>query len=316
MYWLLLVAGVAALGWLYYRRAQDPAPNGPAFPWTVLYLLAGFAFCAWSYAIERQRAEYLPPERTLALAIAFDLSPSMLAIPDPAVVENVLPRYVRAVEVLLQFLEILEQRGETVFVSVSGFTRESQVLMGWDRSTSQVREIMRRTLSPEVFTTSGTSLEAATASLTDLFGMLPEELRNTSRRVAVIASDGEDTMPPWSLGYAVSGVENSAFALVALQSGLLDTAEGVPQFDEFGEFRGFRFMSGRQHTIPDAAIMSTLAQAPERGLYLRAEDPSSVNELLQFSGYSVTEGALPDQRLAAMLGMFAVVALLCARLTS
>lgn len=317
MLWLILIAAIVALAAVSYRASgrRRRGMTGRADCVLGVIVLAGFGFCAWSYILEHQEKTDETSRETLALAIAFDLSPSMLAIPDPGLASDPeSPRHVRATTVLLRFLETLEQRGEEVFVSLSGFTKEAQVLMGWDRSTAQVREVMERALTPELFTTSGTSIEAATVSLTDLFDMLPANLANSSRRIAIIVSDGEDTMPPWSMPYAISGIESADFSVVALQAGSLDVAEGVPVYDELGEFRGFQVMGGKQHTTPDMAVMAALADASsERGIHLRAEDPASVGKLLQFSGYSLSDRAVPDQRLGAMLGMFAVVGLLCVK---
>jgi hypothetical protein len=94
----------------------------------------------------------------------------------------------------------------------------------------------------------------------------------------------------------------------------LDTNEGVPRYGEVGEFLGFEAMGGKLHTVPDAEAMDAIAHATiGRGLYVRAEDPLAAEKMLQFTVNVQTVDAYLENRAIAILGMFFVVLLLCAR---
>lgn len=312
-------ATTATLAIFYYwrsvrRRSANSVQRRPLVT-TIALVLLGFAFCAWSAMLDRPAYSYTPHDGPIAIAVAFDLSPSMLAIPDPIFDPDNTPRYVRARIALLELFRILEERRVNVLVSLIGFTRSAEVLMGWDSSSSQIREIVEYGLSPELFTSSGTSIEAAVDSLVDVFGMLPEDLRETSRRIAILVSDGEDTFPRSFLGYAREEVASASFDVIALQAGLLDTSEGVPRYGQVGEFLGFEPMGGDLYTVPDVEAMSAISSAAsERGLYVRAEDPSAVEQMLRFTGGVQIDSGKPDNRTVAIMGLFAVVTLLCARI--
>jgi hypothetical protein len=281
---------------------------------TLVLVGLGFVFCAWSVVLDRPSLSYAHDDTPIAIAVAFDLSPSMLAIPDPAFDGNIQPRYVRARTALLELFRILEERQQNMVVALVAYTKNAEVLMGWDHSASQLREIIEYGLSPGIHTTTGTSMEAAVGTVIDLFRMLPVELRDTSNKLAVFVSDGEDTLPQSFLGYAIEELGSQSFDVVALHTGLLDTNEGVPRYGEVGEFLGFEAMGGKLHTVPDAEAMDAIAHATiGRGLYVRAEDPLAAEKMLQFTVNVQTVDAYLENRAIAILGMFFVVLLLCAR---
>jgi hypothetical protein len=282
---------------------------------TIVLVMMGFGFCAWSLTLERPSHNYTRQSSPIAIAVAFDLSPSMLAIPDPSVAQEIPPRYIRARSVLLELFGALQERRENVLVALIGFTRNAEVLMGWDNNSSQLSEMIEYGLSPGLFTSTGTSMEAAVSGTVEVFEMLPVELRETSRRIAVLVSDGEDTMPHAYLGYALEELASGSFDVIALQTGLLDTSEGVPSYGQVGEFLGFEAMGGELYTVPSAEAMHAMANATsERGLHVRAEDPFAVEQLMDFTVDGRNETAHLGKKQLAILGMFAVVALLCARL--
>jgi len=277
-------------------------------------IVLGFVFCVWSLVLDQPSYSYTRERNPIAIAVAFDLSPSMLAIPDPAFDANVPPRYVRARNILLELFSTLEERRENVLVALIGFTRNAEVLIGWDYSSSQLREIIEFGLSPGLHSSTGTSMEAAVGAVTDLFNLLPADLRETSRKLAILVSDGEDTMPDSFLGYALDDLASASFDIIALQAGLLHTSEGVPRYGQVGEFIGFEAMGGELYTAPSTETMQAIAGAiPERGLYVRAEDPAAIEEILQFTIDGKVDGGYLGNKMFAMLGMFIVVTLLCAR---
>jgi hypothetical protein len=310
-----VAAGLAVLVYwrIVHHRNADSLQARPTALTIALFTL-GFALCSWSMLPDRPAYSYTPRSNPVAIAIAFDLSPSMLAVPDPLFDRSIQPRYVRAREALLELFRVLQERRINVLVSLVGFTRNAEVLMGWDYNVSQIHEILQYGLSPDLFSSSGTSIEAAVDALVDVFGMLPKEFREASHKIAILASDGEDTLPRSFLGYALEELATNSFDVIALQSGLLDASEGVPRYGQIGEFLGFEVMGGELYTVPDVEAMAAISNATtERGLYVRAEDPAAVERMLQFMGHENIDSKSPDRRLIAALGLFAVVGLFCAR---
>ena len=279
----------------------------------LILIVAGLGLCLWSVTLERSAYTFERQSSPVAIAIAFDLSPSMLAIPNPDIDEEHPPRFERGKAVLLEYIRALEEQGEPVIVSVVGFTKNANIIMGWDQSMAQVHEILDFAVAPDLFGSSGTSIEAAVKSLNSVFSMLPEELQTTSRQLAIIVSDGEDTMRASSFDYAKKELADAGFDTIALQTGLIDRNEGVPTYGRVGEFTGFRRMGGKLYTVPDFAAMSAIAQASAgRGLHVRAESATAVERMLQFTIGTDARVAAPDAKWLSTFGMFAVVSLLCA----
>jgi hypothetical protein len=315
-YYLLAAVLIATAVSAYWAKPERRAAvfKRPRKLFGLLTLIAaGLGLCLWSVTLERSEYTFERQSSPIAIAIAFDLSPSMLAIPNPEFDGKHPPRFERGKAVLLKFIRALEERDEPVIVSVVGFTKNASIIMGWDQSTAQVREILDYAVSPDLFGSSGTSIEAAAKSLDGVFAMLPDELRTTSRQLAIIVSDGEDTMRESSFDYAKQDLADSDFDTIALQTGLLDKNEGVPTYGRVGEFTGFRSMSGNTYTVPDFAAMSAIAESSSgRGLHVRAESQTAVDRMLQFTVGGDTGKAAPDAMLLSTFGMFAVVSLLCA----
>ena len=151
-------------------------------------------------------------------------------------------------------------------------------------------------------------------ALVDVFGMLPQDLRETSRKIAIVVSDGEDTAPVEYLGYALEELSANPFDVIALQAGLIGTSEGVPRYGEVGEFLGYEIMSGKLYSTPNIQTMHAMSEAsPQRGLYVRAEEPGAAEQILQFT----VDGRLLKSKfpgtLFASLGLLGIVALVGAR---
>lgn len=315
-YYLLAAILIATAVAAYWAKPERRAAvfKRPRKMFGLLTLIAaGLGLCLWSVTLERSEYTFERQSSPIAIAIAFDLSPSMLAIPNPEFDGNHPPRFERGKAVLLKFIRALEERDEAVIVSVVGFTKNANIIMGWDQSTAQVRDILDYAVSPDLFGSSGTSIEAAAKSLDGVFAMLPDELQTTSRQLAIIVSDGEDTMRESSFDYAKQDLADSDFDTIALQTGLLDKNEGVPTYGRAGEFTGFRSMSGNTYTVPDFAAMSAISEASGgRGLHVHAESQMTVDRMLKFTVGGDTGNAVPDAMLLSTFGMFTVVSLLCA----
>lgn len=311
---LAAAAGAFALLTIFYWRADVRRRYGTHRPSRLVLLLVtgGIVLCGWSVALDRPSLNYARRTSPPVIAVAFDLSPSMLALPDPQFASNQAPRFVRARDTLLTFFSALEERHAMPFVAMVGFTREAEILMGWDQSASQIREVLRYGLSPDLFGSSGTSIESAVKAIGRVFDMLPDTVSGSGQKIAIVVSDGEDTLPPSSIEYALEDLKAADYQVIALQTGLLREPEGVPRYDRVGGFLGFQSFSGREFTVPDVDVMWTLATSPgPGGLYVRAEDPQATERMLRFVTASDRRAAAPDASLLATLGMFLVVAALC-----
>ena len=309
----IIIAALAIAYWsmpahrsLFARRPRDVGG-------LLAVSAAGIGLCLWSVSLERGAFTFEKQSGPIAIAVAFDLSPSMLAIPHPDLDDDYLPRFERGKTALLELLRALEEQGEPVILSVIGFTKRANIIMGWDRSIAQVRDILEFAVSPDLFGSSGTSFEAAAKSLDDVFRMLPVALQASSRKLAIVVSDGEDTMRASSFAYAEEQLAEVGFDTIALQTGSLDLIEGVPTYGRVGEFTGFRSMGGDLYTEPNVAAMHAIAEASgSRGLYVRAEAPDAAERMLEYVIGGDPGRAPTDAAWLSTFGMFAVVSLLCA----
>jgi hypothetical protein len=274
---------------------------------------SGLALCLWSVMLERPEHVYERQARPVAIAIAFDLSPSMRAVPNPELDGRMPARYERGQAVLLDFLRALEEARQPVIVSVLGFTRSAEIIMGWDQSVGQVRDILEYAVSPDLFASSGTSIEAAVKAIDEAFAMLPDDVLTESRKLAIIVSDGEDTMRASSFDYAREALGRASFDAIALQTGLLDRSEGLAVYGSMGEFSGFLSMRGELFTVPDVAAMTALAEAtPGNGLYVRAELPDAARQMADFAMSGDFGRRTPGAAWLSAFGMFAIVTVLMA----
>jgi hypothetical protein len=306
----LIVFAATAYRMSVVRKTDSHQQFRRTFAWSAS-IVAGAVFGLWSAIMDAPALSYEHAPAPVVLAIAFDLSPSMLAVPDPDFAPGEAPRFERGKQALLAVMRALEEREQPVLVSLIGFTREANMLMGWNQNVAQSGEAIRYALVPGLFGGSGTSLEAAVESVEDAFAMLPAAYAD-ARQFAIIISDGEDTMREASFGYALDRLENSSFGIVALQAGTLDSNEGIPLYNRLGQFTGFRRMGGKLHTRPDVAAMNAVALPHTgRGIYLRAESPTAVPRIMEFVLGGRGRSAGFDVAVLPGLGMFGAVFLLC-----
>jgi hypothetical protein len=313
MFWCVLATGVAVTAyWVFFadRTADNRRPS-----WFITSLVVvSFALTFWSAWLERPSYSYNADVNPIAISIAFDLSPSMLAIPDPATNSDLTPRYQRGINTLLELLADLEDRQIDVLVSMTGFTQKAEVIMGWESNISQIREMLQFVVSPQLFTSTGTSIEEATKGLIQSFNTLPDNLKQDTTKIGILVSDGEDTSTYSFLEYVMEELETNEFDMITLQTGLLDQSEGVPRYGEFGEFVDFEPMGGKLYTVPDIETMTRLSDVPNhRGLYVRAENAGASGQMLDFISGSGTLEAGLDQKLGVILALFLVVSMLFVR---
>jgi hypothetical protein len=311
-----VLIGIAVfLYWTSFVNRDGSADKiRPSIPILTIVFLA-FVLLIWLSYDEGPRYSYTLNDEPIAISIAFDLSPSMLAIPDPSILPNAETRFERGRAVLYELFGSLEDSEQNYIVSMIGFTEKAQVILGWESNISQVREILEFVISPELFTSTGTSIEAAINALANSFNTLPQNLRERSHKIGILVSDGEDTLPYSYLEYAIEKVETSSFDIVSLQTGLLGQNEGVPEYGEFGEFLHFQPMSGKLYTVPDVDTMMKFSEVEShRGLYVRAEAPNAVENILEFIGSNRFGDAGIDKNVAILLALFLIVTVIYARL--
>lgn len=283
---------------LWYR------PGRSIFLLAVVTIAAGVVL--WSVWLDQPHSAFERPERPIVIAIAFDLSPSMLAIPDPATSPDMAPRFQRGLSLLVRLLSSLEEHDQPVIVSVVGFAEQADIVMGWDVDTTQIRETLAYAVSPALFNSFGTSIEAAAVAVQRTFGLLPADLSD-ARRVVIVVSDGEDTMYTSSLAYATELFARLDAELFVVQTGLLDAKEGIPVYDGFGQFTRFHRIGDMAYTVPDADALRALANAAKRGTYLRAEDTDAAARIIP-AILGTAEPALGlDRKSTAMLLLFLTV---------
>ncbi len=308
--WIVVAISAAAAARYWSVAGRTAAVSGTGAAVLCLGAAAGIASVLWSVSLARPASSFEQHATPLAIAIAFDLSPSMLAIPDPALSGAAQPRWVRGRDVLLALLRGMEESGDAAVVAVVGFARRADVIMGWNRNLAEAGEVIRYTLSPEIFGASGSSMEAAANGIEDVFGMLPAAFAD-ARRIAIVVSDGEDTVRRASLGYAVDSVASANADVIALQVGSQGVNEGVPVYDRDGDFTGFERMGGRLYTRPDAAVMEALAKAAdEHGLLLHAEAADAAERTIAFARGDDAGRRGVDESLLPVLCMFGTVFLL------
>lgn len=300
-YWILLS-----------RRTGRPALPSVSLSALVAAILAVLGFL--EHLSQPTRA-YVPRQAPMAIAMAFDLSLSMLARPDPRTHPEVPTRLDRAKATLLEVLRMLQDRRQASMVSVTVFTTTSEIVLAWDDSLPQVGEVVEHVIAPDLLTRPGTDLGFALVALTRRFQTLPRGEGAPGRKVAILVSDGEQTVTGLDLQRAVDRLRAQDVDLVALHVGLLDVPEGIPRFDPDGAFLGFRQVGGRFYTVPDPATMTLIpGPDPRRGLYVRAEDPQAATKIVEFLGAAE---ARPDPgarlQLLAVWGLWGLSLVLLAR---
>jgi len=313
---VFLITGIALvtigviLYW-FFPSGNSPGDkkNKPSLYLVGLYL-ASVVLLVWS-GFTSNRNYYEHNVEPLAIAIALDLSPSMLAIPDPGSSPGAKPRYERGLQIVRELFRRLEESQVTYMISIIGFTTSAQVVMGWENNPSQITEMLEYIISPELFTSSGTSMEAAVNGMVGVFKLLPRHFQNNSRNIGIIVSDGEDSSTFLNLSHMTELLRKEPLDIIALQTGYLDVDEGVPRLGEFGEYFGFQPMGGRLYTVPDVETMMEIANAGSRGLYIRAENPDSAVQIMNFIG--VSSYGMDIDYLGVVFGLWLVVLLICLR---
>lgn len=171
-------------------------------------------------------------------------------------------------------------------LSISGFTATSETILGWNDDIPQVREAVDYVLAPEILTEPGSDQGAALRHAISLFDDVPAEYQEQEhRKFLILLSDGERTVGDTDLLDVLAELRSEGVKVLALQVGMLDTPEGLPEVDEAGLFQGFQEVGGQTYTNADPEMMSLLAgNQSGGGLYVRAENSGAVDQISEFLG--------------------------------
>lgn len=287
----------------YWRREPHPVRKAVV---PLLIVATGACFSLWAAWLERPESEFVSAGEPVAIAIAFDVSPSMLAKPAPAGEDDIPARFERARSVIASVLDGLSADQARYLVSITGFAGDAGVLIGWHYDLAEVREALDYAVTPELFGASGTNFDKAAGSVVALFDMLPPRFDN-ARRMVLFVSDGESTGRVSDIRYAVRALEATGADVVALHVGMTERNEGIPVYNEYGEFRGFRVLNGKRYTRPDEEAMRAIANASD-GLFVRAEDPRAAPRILELA-IPKSEQITIEPDVFPLIGLFALTTL-------
>ena len=241
------------------------------------------------------------------LAISADVSLSMGTIPEPATHGESGTRLERAQAVLLPLLANLASAARPAMVAVSAFTARAETILAWDDDLSLAEEIVEFVLTTGLLTEAGSDLGGALAGVVPLFESLPEAYRGDDYpKYLLLVSDGEQTASGEPAESALARLSELGVRVIALNVGRTDVEEGLPVYDESGEFLGFEEVGGQIFSTPNPEIMRSIAGGDGgRGLFVRAGDGDAAGTIIDFIGLKSREGRIDGTRLAAILVLWA-----------
>lgn len=292
---------ITACYWGYRHHAAAGAYGSVSRPLLAVLICA---LCVLAYAEYTGRVG-MGENPPVLVTLAVDLSLSMGAMPHPSSQGNVGSRMQRARNTLMPVISALAASNSRVMMSVTGFTATSEAIVGWSDDISQVREVVEHVLAPDLLTEPGSDIGAALEGVVPLFDNLPAEFHSEgSRKFLILVSDGERTVQQGELMKALGDLRSRNVNVVALQVGLVETAEGLPVYDDTGQFLGFRRVGGQVYTTPDPDRMSLLAGSDAgSGLYVKAESSDAADRISEFIGVQMSDAASNPEYLYSALAL-------------
>ncbi len=241
------------------------------------------------------------------LAVSADVSLSMGTIPEPATHGETGTRLERAQAVLLPLLANLGSAARPAMVAVSAYTARAETILAWDDDLSLAQEIVEFVLTTGLLTEAGSDLGGALAGVVPLFESLPEGYRGDGYpKYLLLVSDGEQTASGEPAEPALARLSELGVRVIALHVGRTDVEEGLPVYDESGEFLGFEEVGGQIFSTPNPEIMRSIAGGDgSEGLFVRAADGDAVGTIIDFIGLKTGEGRIDGTRLAAIVALWA-----------
>ena len=291
----LVFAGIVAYA-VQVRVWEDPARHAsmPVLLFAMLVLL----IYVWRSGSDTGRLD-----APVLVAIAADVSLSMGTIPEPATHGDVGTRLERVQRVLLPLFANLGSATQSAMISISAFTVKSETILAWDDDLSLAEEIVEFVLTTGLLTEAGSDLGVALNGAVPLFESLPEDYRGTEyAKFLIIVSDGEQTASRESSDTALAKLRELGVRIVSLAVGSTDIQEGLPVYDENGEFVGFEEVGGQIFSTPNPELMRLVAgEDPDQGLFVQAESTDAVGTITDFVGLQSDRQATNTARNGAVV---------------
>ncbi len=264
-------------------------------------LLAGMLLLA-IYAQSNIDAARMP-DTPLLIAIVSDVSLSMGTLPEPGSRGDVPSRLERAQGVLLPLLASLSSTARPTMASVIAFTSRAETILAWDDDLSLAEEIIEFVLSTGLLTEAGSDVGAALAAAVPLYESLPEAYRDPDyAKYLILVSDGEQTAEGDGNDTALARLRELGVRIIALHVGLSDVQEGLPVYDDDGDYLGFEEVGGQIFSSPNPELMRLLAgSGPEQGLFVQAEASGTVGTIADYVGLQTGGGRGGGAQLFAVL---------------
>lgn len=273
------VLSAIAVYWAHYATWSNRSYS--KLQMVVLLLMLAIMFFA-----HRTDRELLRGDVPTLIAIAADVSLSMGTLPDPRSEAGVGTRLERTKTTLSHLIAELDASTLPVMIGITAFTSKSETILAWDDNLPQVREAVEYVLSTGLLTEPGSDIGAALNGVAPLFEILPEAYRGQRQNLFVIVvSDGEQTVDEADMATAMANLRELGVRIVSLHVGRQDVPEGLPVYDEAGNFIGFDEVGGQIYSVPDPEIMALLAgNDPANGIYAKAEDADAADRIMDFIG--------------------------------
>jgi hypothetical protein len=284
---MVLLAALGALMvitiyWAYFRTWSA----GTYSKLQMTVLLAMLAIMLFTHRTDRDLVRGTVP--TL-IAISADVSLSMGTLPDPRAEAGTGTRLRRVQDTLSHVIAELDSSTMPVMIGVTAFTSKSETILAWDDNLPQVREAVEFVLTTGLLTEPGSDLGAALDGAIPLFEILPEEYRDQHQnKFLFVVSDGEQTVEEADLANAMAKLRELGVRIVSLYVGRDDVPEGLPVYDDAGNFIGFDEVGGQIYSVPDPEIMRLLA---ENGVFASAEEVDAAEAIMDYIGVPVSNAA-------------------------
>lgn len=276
---VLVVVLLSVAYWLKFRVWQNQALSWIALlPLPLMLILLLLA----SHETDALRG----PEGSVLIAVASDVSLSMGTLPDPDQHADIGTRLQRAQNVMLPLFAEIAATARPAMVSITAFTSKSETILAWDDDLALSSEIIRYVLSTGLLTEAGSDIGAALNGVVPLFESLPDAYKDPEQaKFVILVSDGEQTKSRSNAAIALEKLRQQGVRIISLHVGRTDLSEGLPVYDDSGEFVGFEDIGGQIFSVPDAELMMTLAGGDDRnGIFVSAEDDNAVKTILQYTG--------------------------------
>lgn len=307
----LLLVLLAVAGWAAHVRVWRDDTRYRTFPALLVAMLLLLFY------VHESGGEAAGGGAPVLIAVAADVSLSMGTIPEPGAHGEIGTRLERTQSVLLPLFARLASAARPTLVSVLAFTAKAETILAWDDDLALAGEIVEYVLTTGLLTEAGSDLGAALTASVPLFESLPEAYRDAAyAKYLLLVSDGEQTAAQDLGETSLARLRELGVSIVALNVGLAEPQEGLPVYDDEGQFIGFEEVGGQIFSTPDPEVMQVIAGETEgRGLFVRAEDGNAVATITDFIGLqSESRGANSARTGAVLLLWLALMFVLLRRL--